>query len=111
MAETIWIEASTHIQIHVDGLAGGRLNLGLFNDLNQGMAGESLQIRILDENNISIKEISAQTGDDGRVNDYGLKLQPGTYLLEAVFHGHDGYLNSKASISFTVKRCRCDGQL
>ena len=111
MAETIWIEATTHIQIHVDGLAGGRLNLGLFNDLNQGMAGESLQIRILDENHIRIKEISAQTGDDGRVNDYGLKLQPGAYLLEAVFHGHDGYLDSKASISFTVKRCRCDGHL
>ena len=109
-AETIWIEAATQIRLEADGLAGGRLNYGLYNDLNHGMPRESLQIRIWDAQENLVKDFSVPTDDDG-IGNLELMLIPGNYRVEVSFGGHDGFLDSKESAVFTVKRCRCEGQL
>lgn len=110
MAETIWVEAATQIRLDADGLAGGQLRYGLYNDLNQGMPRESLQVRILDAQGSLVKDYFVPTDDEG-VGNLELKLDPGAYRAEANFVGHDGFLDSNESVTFSVKRCRCGGQL
>ena len=109
-ADTIWVEASTHIDVTIDGYSGGKVQIGLFNDLNQSLRGETVRLDVFDGSGKRVRSISIQIANNG-FGKAALMLDAGDYHLVFSYKGHDGYRDTSLESNLTVKRCHCNTRL